>query len=169
MFAPIVKLFKSLNTNSHPGEIAHAVAIGMVLGFMPKNNVLWYILFVCFLFIRINKAAFLLTGAAVSLIIPFADPLFDTVGYALLNMSFMQNFYKGLFDIPFVSFTRLNNTVVAGSLVVSLILYIPVYIIIRFLILLWRKYGVKACAQSKAFKILYKLPLAVKLKKLFSR
>ena len=54
MFAPIVKLFKSLNTNSHPGEIAHAVAIGMVLGFMPKNNVLWYILFVCFLFIRIN-------------------------------------------------------------------------------------------------------------------
>ena len=106
MFAPIVKLFKSLNTNSHPGEIAHAVAIGMVLGFMPKNNVLWYILFVCFLFIRINKAAFLLTGAAVSLIIPFADPLFDTVGYALLNMSFMQNFYKSLFDIPFVSFTR---------------------------------------------------------------
>lgn len=125
MFAPIVKLFKSLNTNSHPGEIAHAVAIGMVLGFMPKNNVLWYILFVCFLFIRINKAAFLLTGAVVSLIIPFADPLFDTVGYALLNMSFMQNFYKSLFDIPFVSFTRLNNTVVAGSLAVSLILYTP--------------------------------------------
>lgn len=49
MISYIAKLLKSLNTNSHPGEIAHAVAIGVLLGFMPKDNALWYLLFVFFL------------------------------------------------------------------------------------------------------------------------
>ena len=34
----IVKLLKALNSNSHPGEIAHAVCLGMLLGFLPKKQ-----------------------------------------------------------------------------------------------------------------------------------
>ena len=40
----IVKLLKALNSNSHPGEIAHAVCLGMLLGFLPKDNIFWFII-----------------------------------------------------------------------------------------------------------------------------
>ena len=41
--------FRELNANSNPAEIAHALALGVLLGFMPKTNALWYMIFVFFL------------------------------------------------------------------------------------------------------------------------
>ena len=55
MLGYLLNLFKSLNSNSHPGEIAHGVALGVIMGMMPKDNALWYILFVFFFFIRIKR------------------------------------------------------------------------------------------------------------------
>ena len=40
MIANIVKLFRALNSNSKPSEIANALCLGLILGFMPKNNLL---------------------------------------------------------------------------------------------------------------------------------
>ena len=55
MLKAIIKFFKALNSNVHPGAVAHAVCLGMILGFLPKTNALWYILTVFFLFVRINN------------------------------------------------------------------------------------------------------------------
>ena len=80
MIKKLVKLLKALNGNVNPGEIAHAIACGAILGLMPKDNLFWYLVFVFILFVRINKPAYLLTillGAAVS---PAFDGFFDTVG-----------------------------------------------------------------------------------------
>ncbi|HAK68458.1 MAG TPA: TIGR03546 family protein, partial [Treponema sp.] len=46
MLKAFVKLIKALSSNTAPGEIAHAFAWGVILGFMPKDNALWYILFI---------------------------------------------------------------------------------------------------------------------------
>jgi len=168
MFSYIVKLLKSLNTNSHPGEIAHAVAIGMLLGFMPKDNVLWYLLFVFFLFVRVNRGAFLLTILVASLFARFFDPLFDSLGYAVLTFSSLKPVYAALLDIPFVAFTKFNNTIVAGSIVFSLILYIPVYIVIRIFTKSWRTYLAPALARSKFVQALYHVPFVAKIAGFFT-
>ncbi|AIW88452.1 MULTISPECIES: TIGR03546 family protein [unclassified Treponema] len=168
MFSYIVKLLKSLNTNSHPGEIAHAVAIGMLLGFMPKDNVLWYLLFVFFLFVRVNRGAFLLTVLVASLFARFFDPLFDSLGYAVLTFSSLKPVYAALLDIPFVAFTKFNNTIVAGSIVFSLILYIPVYIVIRIFAKSWRTYLAPALARSKFVQALYHVPFVAKIAGFFT-
>ncbi|MEL3909030.1 MAG: hypothetical protein P1P64_08515 [Treponemataceae bacterium] len=57
----VFSFFSSLNKNSHPGDIAHGVALGLLLAIMPKNNLLWPALFVFTIFIRINKGAFFLS------------------------------------------------------------------------------------------------------------
>ena len=164
MISYIVKLLKALNTNSHPGEIAHAVAIGMLLGFMPKDNALWYLLFVFFLFVRVHKGALLLAVLAASLLARLFDPLFDAIGYIVLTFSPLEPAYAALLDIPFVAFTKFNNTIVAGSLVFGLILYTPVYILIRILIKSWRThlarllYGVNSCRLFTKRPLLRKLP-----------
>ena len=168
MISYIVKLLKSLNTNSHPGEIAHAVAIGMLLGFMPKTNVLWYLLFVFFLFVRVNKGAFLLTMPVASLLTRFFDPLFDSIGYVVLTFSPLKPVYAALLDIPFVAFTKFNNTIVAGSITFSLILYIPVYIVIRIFTKSWRMHLAPTLARSKLMQAFYHVPFVAKIISFFT-
>ena len=168
MISYIVKLLKALNTNSHPGEIAHAVSIGVLLGFMPKDNALWYLLFVLFLFVRVHKGAFLLTVLAASLLARLFDPLFDAIGYAVLTFSPLEPVYAALLDIPFVAFTKFNNTVVAGAVVSSLILYTPVYILIRILIKSWRTHLAPALARSKFMQAFYQIPFISKIAGFFT-
>lgn len=158
-----VKLFNSINSNSNPGEIAHAVSIAMILGFMPKNNAFWYVLTVFFLFVRINKGALVLFTALFSLLAPSLDGIFDQLGYAILTIPQMQGFYAALIDIPFVAFTKFNNTIVMGALAGGLILYIPVYVISRLITFLWRNKLVPVLRKTKLVMFIKKMPLVQKI------
>jgi uncharacterized protein (TIGR03546 family) len=159
----IVKFLKALNSNSHPGEIAHAVCLGMLLGFLPKNNIFWFIITVFVLFMRINKGALVLCTLCFSLLAPLFDPLFDTVGYWFLTLPKLEPVFAWLLDIPFVGFTKFNNTIVMGSLLVSLGLYIPVYWLVRLFLKYWRAFLAPAVRKTKLVAFLSKLPLVVKI------
>ena len=135
---------------------------------MPKDNALWYLLFVFFLFVRMNKGAFLLTVLIASLLARFFDPLFDSIGYGVLTFSPLKPVYAALLDIPFVAFTKFNNTIVAGSLVFSLILYIPVYIVVRISIKSWRTHLAPALARSKFMQAFYHVPFVAKIISFFT-
>ena len=43
MLKKLIKLLQAFNGNVNPAEIAHAFACGAILGLMPKNNLLWYL------------------------------------------------------------------------------------------------------------------------------
>ncbi|WP_294428125.1 TIGR03546 family protein [uncultured Treponema sp.] len=163
MIDKIVSLFKALNANVNPGEIAHAFSCGILLGFMPKNNLLWYIVFVFIFFIRINKPMYLIMVLIASTFAPVMDNLFDNVGYALLTVPSLADFFGMLLEIPFVAFTKFNNSVVIGSLIVGLILYIPMYALGRVLVFLWRKHIAQAIRHTKLAKTIAKLPLLSKI------
>ena len=163
MLKAIIKFFKALNSNVHPGAVAHAVCLGMILGFLPKTNALWYILTVFFLFVRINKVTFILFTFLFSLLAPLLDPLFDTIGWWFLNIEKLAPFFSWLLDIPFVGFTKFNNTIVMGSLLFGLAAYIPVYFLVRLFLKYWRAIIAPAVRKTKLVAFLSKLPLVVKI------
>ncbi len=164
MLKAIIKFLKAINKNSHPGEIAHAICCGMLLGFMPKNNALWYILFIAFLFMRIQKSAFVIFTFLFSLAAPYLDPAFDLIGYTVLKMDFLQPVFVFLIKIPLVGYTKFYNSIVMGSLLSSLLLYIPVYFIARLLVQLWRSKLVPLMRKTRFVKIASKLSLVSKIK-----
>lgn len=163
MLKYFVKMLKALNANSHPGELAHAFAFGMLLGFLPKTSVLWYLIFIVFLFLRINKGLFFLSIILGSLIAPLFDPLFDNIGYAVLTMPALENIFRSWLDVPFVAFTRFNNTIVAGSLVFSVIAYVPFYVLARFFVSFWRKVLQPSLVKNPVVKAFMKMPLVKKI------
>lgn len=163
MFNYIIQFIRALNANSKPSQIANSFCIGLILGLMPKNNLLWYVLFVFFMFVRINKAGYFITMLISACFAYLADPLFDTVGYAVLTFSPLENFYAWLLDIPFVGFTKFNNTVVAGSLACGIICYIPLFVLMIFAVKAWRKWIAPKFNDSKILKTIYNLPLIGKL------
>ena len=159
MIKYFVKLLKSLNANSHPGEIAHACAFGLLLGFLPKSSILWYIFFIFALFLRINKGMYFLMIILGSLIAPLLDPAFDAIGYWVLTLPQLQNMFRTWLDTPFVAFTRFNNTIVAGSLVFSVVAYVPFYILSRLFVRLWRQTLQPLLARNPVVKAFQQLPL----------
>lgn len=163
MLKYLVNLLKAFNANVKPSQIANSFCIGLILGFMPKNNLLWYILLVFFAFVRINKPGYFIMMIVGSCLAPLADSLFDKVGYAVLTFSPFENFYAWLLDVPFVGFTRFNNTIVCGSLISGIICYIPLYILMYFIIKAWRKWIVPKFNDSKLLKTIYKIPLLGKI------
>ena len=90
----IIKILKAINSNSHPGEIAHAVCCGMMLGFLPKDNALWILLTVFFVFLRINKVFFVISTVLFSFLATLFDPVFDQIGFFLLNVDFATPFFS---------------------------------------------------------------------------
>lgn len=163
MFKKLIKLLKLLNSNTKASQIANSFCIGLILGLMPKNNLLWYLIFIFFLFIRIHRACYGLMIIIGALVAPALDPLFNKVGYAVLTFAPMENTYAWLLDVPVLGFTKFNNTIVAGSLVCGLIAYVPVFFLAEGFIYLWRKYVAPVLIKSKLVKAFYKVPLVKKL------
>ncbi len=163
MLGYIVKFFKALNANSNPSEIANAASIGVMLGLMPKDNALWYILFVFFLFVRINKGFYFIVMILVSQIAWALDPFFDSIGYSVLTLSPFEGLFSTLIEIPFVGFTRFNNTIVTGSFLTGLVLYVPVFILSIFLVKLWRVHIAPTVIRSPILKTVSNLPIIGKI------
>ena len=166
MIKPIIKLVKAMSSNTNPGEIAHAFALGILLGFMPKGNLLWYIVFMAFLFMRIQKGAFTLSLLLGAILAPLLDPVFDRVGWWILTQENAIPTYQWLLNVPFVSFTKFNNTIVMGSLACGLIAYIPLYWLGRLITMLWRKYVAASVNKWKVVKILKQVPFIEKIAKI---
>ena len=163
MLKAIAKLLGAISSNTRPGAIAHAVSCGVLLGFMPKDNLLWYILFIFILFMNIQRGAYalsILLGAAFTV---FLDPLFDSVGYSILTVESMKPYYASLLDIPLVAFTKFNNTVVMGSFVCGVAAYIPLYVLARLFVWAWRKYLAEKVRKLKIAAVLKNIPLVEKI------
>ena len=163
MLKYLINLLKAFNANIKPSQIANSFCIGLILGFMPKNNLLWFILMIFFAFVRINKPGYFIMVLVGSCFASLLDPFFDVIGYAVLTFEPMQPFYAKFLEIPFIAFTRFNNTIVCGSLIFGIVSYIPLYAIMFFIVKAWRKWIAPKFNDSKVLKTIYKIPLLAKI------
>ena len=112
---------------------------------------------------RIQRGVLSLTTLIVSFLAPLADPLLDTVGCWILTRDFMQVPMIKIMNIPFVAFTRLDNSIVTGSLGVGLLSYIPAFLISLLFTHLWRKYLATRFKNLPLVKAVGKIPLIRKI------
>lgn len=132
------KLIKALNGDSSPKEIAGGVMLGAFLGLTPffaLHNLL--IIFLIFI-IKVNVSAAIFS----SLIFGVAGFLFDGashfIGESLLLSPGLEGLWTSMYNAPILPLTRFNNTVILGSLVLSLLLAVPVYILSGRLVVYYR-------------------------------
>lgn len=139
MLNKIISLIKSLNTNSNPADIAHGVSIGLLLAILPKGNLLFTFLFFLTFFIRVNKGAFFLSFILFGFVTPFMDIAINNLGFFIIPKNVLRPVFLFFENTPFLGLFKLSNTMVAGGLVLGILLYVPVYFIIKFVIGKYRK------------------------------
>ena len=131
----IRQFIKGLTSDTDPEQIGWGIALGFLIGLLPKATLTAQLLLVLLMALRVNIPMALLTMLAMLFLNPLMDKLTDPVGYYLLTSSALYPLWARLYNIPVVPWTGFNNTVVAGGLVVGLVLLAPVY-------LLGKKFGV---------------------------
>lgn len=159
MFKYIKGFFTALNANAHPGDLAHAAAMGLLLALVPRGNLLWVALFSLLLFVRVNKGTLFLSLILLSFVSPLLDGILDSLGYAILTLPAAQPLFVSMINVPFLGLTRFNNTLVAGSLAAGIAAYAPAYFLVRFLVKLYRDKLQSKIVNSKAYKMLCNLPI----------
>jgi len=163
MLKPIVKLIIALNGNLKKSQIAAGFSWGLLLGLVPAGNVFWIILFVVSFFFKHHHASKLIVLAILKLASAAVAPLMDTVGWEILHIESLQGFFTTLYNMPFVPFTRFNNTLVAGGLVSGIVLWLPVFLLVLLLVPLYRNKVVPRIRNSKIIVAIKKLPIIAPL------
>lgn len=154
MLEMFAKLLKALNSESDPGQVSVAFILGMIIGFTPLfslHNV--FILLLAFV-LRINLSGFFLAWGLFSTMALLLDPLFNLLGESLLTSSILTPYWTALYNNPFWRLSHFNNTLVLGSLSLSLVLSIPLFFVYKQLIIRYRQHLLKWIKKSKVGQLI---------------
>ena len=138
MITQFIKFLRILASEAAPIQISMGIALAMIAGLTPLfslHNLL--VIFVLFAF-RINLAAFLLALAFFTGLAYLLDPVFHNVGLFILQYAEMQATWTNMYNSIFWRVAHFNNTIVMGSLVATLLAFIPMVLILNFLIKRYR-------------------------------
>jgi uncharacterized protein (TIGR03546 family) len=106
--------------------------------------------------------------AVFSLLLDFLDVFLDKIGFAILTVPSLGDFFTRLFNSPFFYMTKYYNSIVMGGLVIGLVMFFPIYFVSKFMVDLYRDKFREKIANNKFVKAVTKQPILVGIKNKFS-
>jgi uncharacterized protein (TIGR03546 family) len=122
-----------LSQHRSPSQIAMGITIGVVLGVIPKDNLIALTLVVALTALRVNQLAACIAAATLTLFQPWFSPVAHSAGLMLLQQSWMVGMLRQAYTLPILPWTCLENTVVAGGLLLGSISALPTYLACRWI------------------------------------
>ena len=148
-------LLKTLHSDGTPNQIAIGFALGAALGLTPIVNAHNLVVLLLLCVLNVSFGAGMLAWA---LCVPLGfllDPLFDRVGHwLLLGTPALRATWTAWDNTPVLALTNFNNTVVLGSVVVWLGLFVPIVLLVRVAVLRYRATFGERVRQSHFYKAL---------------
>lgn len=140
MLRMLAKLLKVLNSEAEPSQISLAICLGMVAGLTPLSSPHNLAVLFLALVIRVNLSAFMLGTLFFSGVAYLMDPAFHGMGMSVLQAESLEGIFTAWYNSPVIRFTRFNNTIVMGSLLVSLLAFVPMTFALNLLIRKYREH-----------------------------
>ena len=138
MLRAIAKLLKVLNSETEPGQISLAFCFAMIIGLTPLFSLHNLVLVFIVLLLRVNLSAFILGWAVFSGIAYILDPLFHWIGLTFLTAGSLEGFWTALYNTTLWRLAGCNNSIVMGSLIFPLVLFVPMFFLSNMLIRRYR-------------------------------
>ncbi|MBD3670304.1 MAG: TIGR03546 family protein [Gammaproteobacteria bacterium] len=146
MWEPFVKLFKLINSEQEPHQISLGICLGMVAGFTPTLSLHNLLVLFVLLVVRVNISAFIVGFVLFSILAFLLDPAFHGLGEFVLRHPALIDVWTPMYNEVFWRLTGFNNTVLMGSLIISLIAFVPAFFLFNFMI---RNYRTRIQARYK--------------------
>jgi len=154
MIKLIRNILKALHSNADPSQLTLGFGLGMMLGLTPFFGMHSWVIIGLVLVFKFNLGTFLF-GWAIFKGLAFAlDPAFDSLGNAMLTAPAMQGFWTTCYSSTAWRSFRFHNTVMLGSLVVSLLALIPLCLVFNAVIRAYRVRMMGFIRKSKLLMVL---------------
>ena len=124
---PLRQLVQTLVGDDSPRQVAWGFALGMLVGCLPKGNLLAMTLGILLWSLRVSIPAALLAGGVFSLLAPLSDGSAHAIGSAIISSETLRPWFAALYQAPLGRFTGLTNTAVVGQLAIGLYCLYPAY------------------------------------------
>lgn len=133
------KVVKLLHSEERPMQIGFGFALGSIIALTPLSSPHNLLVLLLLCVINVSFTAGLLGMVLMAPLGYALDGVFDRLGHLLLiDLDGLTAFWTAFFNAPFVVFTRLNNTLVLGSLTASLLLLVPIAWLVALLVRRYR-------------------------------
>ena len=126
-FKPFRLFVSALCAQSAPSQLSMGLAAGILVGLVPKGNLLAIMLGMMLAATRVNLGTAATAIICCSLASPLFDPVSHLLGSWLLNQPSLCVFWTWLYNQPVVPWTAFNNSVVLGSFVTGLLFLYPAH------------------------------------------
>lgn len=139
MWEPLLNFLKLLNSEQAPHQLSLGLGLALIVGLTPTLSLHNLLVLFVLLILRANISAFLLGWALFSLLGLLLDPFFHQIGYDLLTQAGLQEMWTGMYNNSFWRMSHFNNTILLGSLLISVLAFLPLFFLSNRLIRLYRE------------------------------
>ena len=114
---------------NEPAQLAWGVAFGVLLGIVPHGNLLAVGLLILLLSLRVNHSIATVAAVASTFLATKLDPYSHQLGNYVLTHEDYSRHFASAWQLPFVPWTDINNTIVTGSLLIGVAALVPIFLI----------------------------------------
>ncbi len=154
MFTFIAKIFKLLNSETDPRQIALAISLALIPALTPVFSIHNLLILLIIALFRVNMMSFILAFIIFKPLSFILSPLTNMIGYATLTSAALEPLWTTMYNIDAVKLTNFNNTHLMGGLVLSLVLFVPLYFIFKKLIIKYREKFMEGLNKLKIVQII---------------
>jgi len=154
MLKALARILKVLNSETEPSQISLAFCLALITGFTPLWSLHNLIVFLLALIIRVNLSTFILGTVVLSGMAYLLDPIFSWIGVIVLTADPFESLWTGLYNITLFRLAKFNNSIVMGSLLVSLALFVPTLILANLAIRSYRERVLQWVRKSRVVEAL---------------
>jgi uncharacterized protein (TIGR03546 family) len=148
-------LAKTLHSEGTPTQIGLGVALGAALGLTPIANAHNLLVLLLLAVLNVSFGAGMLAWGIFVPVGFMLDPVFDRVGHWLLvDATSLRPLWTTWDNTPVLALTNFNNTVVLGSVVVWLALFVPLWLASRLAVVRYRTTVGDRIRQAHVYKVL---------------
>ena len=149
----LLSLINLLNSDTGSNQIAAGITCGLILGFAPLISLQALLVFICVFMFRIQVGAALISAFFFAIVAWLFDPLFSSVGSAILELESMRSMFTAMYNMPLMPLTHFYNSITMGAGVTSLALAPIVFYASKRLILVYREQVVQRFKSSRLWEL----------------
>ncbi len=131
LLRPFRLFAKALFVDATPKQMAFGLAMGVLVGLVPKGNLLAVLLMMILCSLRVNLGIGLMAVFVTSWVGMLLDSVTHQIGSVLLKNEILRPLWTAMYDTVLFPWTDFNNTIVLGSFVLGLTVFAPVYFVSR--------------------------------------
>ena len=131
LLRPFRLFFKALVVDATPSQMAFGLAFGVLVGLVPKGNLLAIGLMMLLCSLRVNLGVGLATVFVTTWAGMLLDPITHRIGEFLLKNETLKPLWETMYDTALLPWTDFNNTVVLGSFVMGAGAFVTLYFLSR--------------------------------------